>query len=362
MMNISERTRGHICAAVKRDYDRAIIEIDDYLERLYRRGRKQTTIDNYRYVLTNMVGFLADCGLHSSPDSIGEYEISAIIHDYPGVSDLTKKDYITKLSKWMMTQSGNRTVEHMGLLWPRSERPGRIWADRRDALKIMVNESITNRLIIVLAMELGLRACEISSLRITDIEGDWLKIYGKGHGNGKMREMAILPDVRKVMDEYLEHRTGLDPDKREERMLLSDKGSPISPHAVSKRVIDMSKRNGVRMTAHSLRRTFITDMLDSGVNLATVSKIAGHDNPAVTAGYYRCRKEKVEDAMGCRHQHVECDDKSRNDINDSMAIGVRKCESNRKNGSCLIEVPSRKESEQGYGIKLNISSLAVNSC
>lgn len=300
MDDASERSKG---TPADRDLENALDSIDRYLDRLYRRGRKQTTIDNYRYVLVTLVRFLSEKGLHTMPDAIGETEISAIIHDYPGVSDLTRKDYVTKLSRWMSVEADNRAVERMDLLWPKSERPGRIWADREDAMKILRNENVTNRLIIGLAMELGLRACEISSLKVSDVKGNWIRVYGKGHGDGKMRELYIMPDLRWLIDDYLAHRDSIaKPD--EDRMILSNSGSPISAHSVTKRVMDMGKRNDVKMTAHSLRRTFLTDMLDSGVNLTTVSEIAGHENPSITARYYKCKKDRVRDAMECRHEHI----------------------------------------------------------
>ena len=52
-------------------------------------------------------------------------------------------------------------------------------------MKILRNENVTNRLIIGLAMELGLRACEISSLKVSDVKGNWIRVYGKGHGDGR---------------------------------------------------------------------------------------------------------------------------------------------------------------------------------
>jgi site-specific recombinase XerD len=41
------------------------------------------------------------------------------------------------------------------------------------------------------------------------------------------------------------------------------------------------------MTPHDLRRTFISNLLDAGVDLSTSSELAGHRDPRTTKRYDR---------------------------------------------------------------------------
>ena len=75
-------------------------------------------------------------------------------------------------------------------------------------------------------------------------------------------------------------------------MLLNRAGRRMDRHAATRRLRDLARAAGVttaRMHPHMLRHTFVTTMLDAGVDLRDVQIAARHADPRTTMRYDRAR-------------------------------------------------------------------------
>jgi len=148
--------------------------------------------------------------------------------------------------------------------------------------------------IIAMLYVCGLRRSELVNVRIEDYDaatGQVRVLTGKGR---KQRTVYITGSARRALDRWLS-------------ILPFDSGPIFRPvlkngriqrsGIVSQTVYDMLKRRakqaGVKnFSPHDFRRTFVGDLLDRGVDIATVANMAGHSSVETTRRYDR-RPEAV---------------------------------------------------------------------
>ncbi len=134
----------------------------------------------------------------------------------------------------------------------------------------------------------GLRRSEVVALDLEDFDATTgvLKVNGKGN---KERVSYVTNGARKALDAWLVHRGG----EPGPFFVPFTKGGAIlmrwmTDQSVLDLVVRLARRAGIpRFSPHDLRRTFIGDMLDLGVDISTVQQLAGHAQVTTTARYDR---------------------------------------------------------------------------
>lgn len=109
-----------------------------------------------------------------------------------------------------------------------------------------------------------------------------LRVHGKGD---KVVLVPLPPAVGRAVDRAIADRaTG--------PLLRSRTGRRMDRHSATRRLRALAKTAGVtttRMHPHMLRHTFVTIMLDAGVDLRDVQVAARHADPRTTMRYDRAR-------------------------------------------------------------------------
>ena len=134
---------------------------------------------------------------------------------------------------------------------------------------------------------LGLRIFEATGADIADLGEEHghrvLRVYGKGT---KVVLVPLPPAVGRAIDRAIGGRSS-------GPILLNSRGARMDRHAATRRLRRLAESAGVRITRphpHMLRHTFVTTMLDAGVDLRDVQIAARHADPRTTMRYDRARK------------------------------------------------------------------------
>jgi integrase/recombinase XerD len=134
---------------------------------------------------------------------------------------------------------------------------------------------------------LGLRIFEATGADIADLGEEHghrvLRVSGKG---GKVVMVPLPPAVGRPIDRAIGTRAG-------GPILINSGGARMDRHAATRRLRRLAQAAGVpisRPHPHMLRHTFVTTMLDAGVDLRDVQIAARHADPRTAMRYDRARQ------------------------------------------------------------------------
>ena len=157
--------------------------------------------------------------------------------------------------------------------------------------------STRNKLAVYLLLYTGVRVTELVSIRLSDIDGLTHTLTVKGKG-GKVREISLRHDVMTLIDKYVKGERIQSRHRTSEYLLLSQRGGKLHRDAIRDWLAKVSDDVGVHLHPHLFRHTFATRLIRKGVDLTTVSRLAGHASVNMTAKYYiQTTKEDKRNAV-----------------------------------------------------------------
>ena len=149
---------------------------------------------------------------------------------------------------------------------------------------------VTDELIVLLLVEMGLRASELCALRIGDlppVDGRnevWIRPFRGNRG----RAMKISPKTADTLWKYVRlYRRGAKPN---DPLFLSERGTPFSYMSLYSKVRKLGREGGfIRLSPGVLRRTFLVSLYGREQDLRLVQEQAGHASVKTTARFLRAR-------------------------------------------------------------------------
>jgi site-specific recombinase XerD len=141
------------------------------------------------------------------------------------------------------------------------------------AIPIDIAEGIRDRAMFLLMLRCGLRIGEVASLLLADLylDEDAPRLLVRGKGS-RERSVYLSRQAERALRAYLSERSSAPSDF----VFLSYQLDGLSTTAIHKRLMRYRREAGIHLTAHQLRHSFATDLLNAEAPVTTIQKLLGH--------------------------------------------------------------------------------------
>ena len=180
-------------------------------------------------------------------------------------------------------------VERIPYPKPESRLP--VVLSREDVIKFLSSpRNINHRAFLTTCYAAGLRVSEVTHLRVSDIDSKRMVIrihQGKGKKDRMVPLSATLLELLREYWRVVQPRVWLFPGKERIR--------PITRRSVQRVCVQARRAAGLgdKVTAHTLRHSFATHLLEAGTNVRTIQILLGHRSLRTTATYTQVAMSEV---------------------------------------------------------------------
>lgn len=163
-------------------------------------------------------------------------------------------------------------------------------------------EGLTERLLLALLYNTGMRLSELINLKEGHIDGGnrVIKVLGKGN---KERVIPASGALMAAVEDYRTKKRVLLEGADREVLLVGKKGKKLYPKYVYRVVKHYLKQITTieKKSPHVLRHTFATHLMNGGAELNSVKELLGHASLAATQVYTHNTIEKLKDIYKKAH-------------------------------------------------------------
>jgi len=200
----------------------------------------------------------------------------------------------------------------MHLRTPKTDKNLPVIVRENDIVSLMeepIKNPITNEIegerdhaILEMLYATGLRLSELLSINICDIDrkSELVKVMGKG---GKERIVPIGKVALNSIESYLKKLGKSIRSSYEDPLFVNKKGKRLPKRTLQERIRKYLEATMGGGTAHTLRHTFATHLVNSGADILTVKELLGHSSLSSTQHYTRLNLEKIKKVYQEKHPH-----------------------------------------------------------
>ncbi|OYT41840.1 integrase [Candidatus Pacearchaeota archaeon ex4484_26] len=177
-----------------------------------------------------------------------------------------------------------------GIPYPKRKESLPIILSKREVKKLINSiENPKHKLLVSFLYACGLRVSEAVKLRVSDIDFDEGLIYVRKGKGGKDRCVPLPKSLIKSMENLKVQINNF-------KYLFQTKKGHLSIKSAQLIVEKAAKKAGInkRVSPHTLRHSFATHLLESGVSIRIIQKLLGHKRIAATQIYTQISNQTIK--------------------------------------------------------------------
>lgn len=255
------------------------IPLNEFKRYLKHKRYSENTIETYLNAVKSFFSFIQKRPEEVSTQDFMDYNYRCIIEQ--GQSRSMQNATISALKLFYRKFSSNQ-IDMEEFERPHKYRKLPVVLSQEE-IKLMIENTgnLKHKTILSLMYSAGLRMSELLNLKINDIDSSRMVIHviqGKGF---KDRNVTLSSKILDLLRTYYKAY------KPTVHLFEGVKGGPYSSESVGRIVKKAAKKAGInkRVTAHTLRHSYATHLLESGVDLRYIQVLLGHNSSRTTEIY-----------------------------------------------------------------------------
>lgn len=300
-------------------------EINNFLEYLeVERGLSPVTIKNYRFYLKRFSEFAEKSGINSpfkiSKDLVHKYRLWLNhLHNYQNetLKKNTQNYHLIALRGFLkyLIKVDIKSLEPEKIELARQQPRQVDFLEGNDLERILTVPleikslntliKLRDKAILELLFSTGLRVSEVSRLKRENInlKKDEFTVRGKG---SKLRIVFLSNEAKNALENYLSRRQDISP----YLFISHDKAgrgredqTGLTPRSIERLVGKYARIAGItkKVTPHTMRHSYATDLLLSGADIRSVQAMLGHSSITTTQVYTHITDQQLRDVHKAFH-------------------------------------------------------------
>lgn len=284
------------------------------------KGLSRKTIENYERYLNNFLNFATKNQKNVTISDVNDklirqwrMQLNRPNQQGQELSKKTQSYYLIALRSLLDWAAKNdlKTLSSEKIELPKISEGEVVFLNREDLERLIQSPSsktlsgLRDRAILATLFSTGLRVSEITSLSRKNVEGkSEIPIAGKG---GKRRVVFLSKQAQEALKRYLAVRRDSDP-----ALFVRTRGPEkaklaLTPRSVQRMIKKYALKAGLteKVTPHTLRHSFATDLLHHGADLRAVQAMLGHSSITTTQRYTHVTDKHLKEVHQAFHERKQ---------------------------------------------------------